>query len=413
MVKKKIMILGASECQVPIISQAQEMGFEVVVVSIPGKYPGFGIADRFYEIDVRDQKQILKIAMDEQITGILTDQTDIPVTTVAYVAEHMGLPGIGYDCALRFTNKYTMRQYCERVGVPGPKHCQASSLQEACALVQQFQFPLVLKPVDSQGSRGVIKVNNLEELEDAFGKALVHSAEQQVILEEFFQGREVVIEGFMANEGFTNLVIGDRVYFDLPGIFVPGQTIFPSTVNPEFQQKLLALNTKLITGFAPKFGITHSEFLVNEETGEIRLVETAIRGGGVFISSDLIPLASSINPNELFIKYATGEKNISPIESSQVRQLASAYLCFYLPEGQILSIHGLEEVEAIDGVHKAFFDGLQVGQTTARLIDKTMRLGPILVAAENLEALKKIMTEVQDTLRIEVRTSDGIKNIVW
>ena len=413
MVKKKIMILGASECQVPIISQAQEMGFEVVVVSMPGNYPGFGVADRFYEVDVRDQKEILKIAMAEQITGIFTDQTDIPVTTVAYVAEHMGLPGIGYDCALRFTNKYIMRQYCERVGVPGPKHCQASSLQEAYALVQQFQFPLVLKPVDSQGSRGVIKVDSSEELADAFNKALVHSAEQQVILEEFFQGREVVIEGFMANEGFTNLVIGDRVYFDLPGIFVPGQTIFPSQVNPEIQQKLLALNTKLITGFAPKFGITHSEFLVNEETGEIRLVETAIRGGGVFISSDLIPLASSINANELLIKYATGEKNISPIESNQVHQLASAYLCFYLPEGQILSIHGLEEVGAIDGVHKACLDGLQVGQTTARLIDKTMRLGPILVAAKNLEALKKNMTEVQNTLRIEVQTSDGVKNIVW
>ena len=413
MVKKKIMILGASECQVPIISQAQEMGFEVVVVSMPGNYPGFGVADRFYEVDVRDQKEILKIAMAEQITGIFTDQTDIPVTTVAYVAEHMGLPGIGYDCALRFTNKYIMRQYCERVGVPGPKHCQASSLQEAYALVQQFQFPLVLKPVDSQGSRGVIKVDSSEELADAFNKALVHSAEQQVILEEFFQGREVVIEGFMANEGFTNLVIGDRVYFDLPGIFVPGQTIFPSQVNPEIQQKLLALNTKLITGFAPKFGITHSEFLVNEETGEIRLVETAIRGGGVFISSDLIPLASSINANELLIKYATGEKNISPIESNQIHQLASAYLCFYLPEGQILSIHGLEEVGAIDGVHKACLDGLQVGQTTARLIDKTMRLGPILVAAKNLEALKKNMTEVQNTLRIEVQTSDGVKNIVW
>lgn len=413
MMKKTLMILGASECQVPIITQAQEMGFEVVVISMPGKYPGFGIADRFYEVDVRDRQKILRIAQAEKISGILTDQTDIPVTTVAYVAEQLGLPGIGYDCALRFTNKYLMRQCCEQVGVPGPKHRQASSVEEACALVPDLQFPLVLKPVDSQGSRGIVKVHNVEELRETFDGAIVHSAEKKVILEEFFQGREVVIEGFMGSEGFTNLVIGDRVYFNLPDLFIPGQTIFPSRVIPELQQELLAINTKLITGFAPKFGITHSEFLVNEQSGEIRLVETAIRGGGVFISSDLIPLASSVNANELLIKYAIGEKDISPIEPSQITHGASAYLCFYLPEGQIQDIQGIEEVQAIDGVYKSFLDGLQVGQTTAKLTDKTMRLGPILVAAKNIDSLGKVIDKVKETLHIEVKTSSGVEQIVW
>ncbi len=412
MVKKKIMILGASQCQVPIITQAQEMGFEVVVVSVTGNYPGFSVADKAYEIDVRDRGKILEVAKEERICGILTDQTDLPVLTVAYVADQLGLPGVGYDCALRFTNKYNMRQYCERVGVPGPKHSKVSSLQEAVSLAKDFRFPLVLKPVDSQGSRGVIKIDVKDDLEDAFQKAIVHSAVQEVILEEFFQGREVVIEGFMANNQFTNLVIGDREYFDLPNMFIPRQTIFPSQIKSELQERLLELNTKLVKGFAPKFGITHSEFLVDERTSEVRLVETAIRGGGVFISSDLIPLASGINVNKRLISLASGEGDTT-IDLGQVTQRAAAYMCFCLPEGQIHSVKGLQDVQAINGVRKAFLDDLQVGRLVPETTDKTMRQGPILIAGENRQDLQDIMDNVQDTLKIEVKTPTGIKNMIW
>jgi len=172
------------------------------------------------------------------------------------------------------------------------------------------------------------------------------------------------------------------------------------------------LNSKLIQGFAPKFGITHSEFLVDEHTCEVRLVETAIRGGGVFISSDLISLASGVNVNKLLIGLAAGEDNIT-IDSSRVKQLAAAYMCFYLPEGKIHSIKGLRAVHAISGVKKAFLNDLKVGITTAKLIDKTMRLGPILVAGKNRQDLQSIMAEVQDTLKIEVETPTGIKNMIW
>lgn len=377
-----------------------------------GNYPGFSIADKSYKIDVRNHKEILKVARKEKISGILTDQTDIPVLTAAYVAKALGLPGIEIECAQRFTNKYKMRQYCEQIGIPVPQYTQASSVNEALALIQKFQFPLILKPVDSQGSRGVIKVSTRNELESAFNNVIMHSSVQQVILEEFFQGKEIVIEGFMANNKFTNLIIGDREYFDLPNMFIPRQTIFPSQIKPKLQKKLLKLNTKLIQGFAPKFGITHSEFLVNEKTGDVRLVETAIRGGGVFISSDLIPLASNVDVNKPLISLASGEKSIT-LDSKQLKQRAAAYLCFYLPEGQIHSIHGLQEVQDILGLQKTFLQDMKVGMSANKITDKTMRQGPILVAAENYNDLQKIIAKVQNTLRIKVSTSKGIQNIVW
>ena len=147
MKKKKLMILGAGICQVPIIRKGQQKGFYVIAVSVRGNYPGLSIADKSYEIDVRDKEKILHVAKQEKISGILTDQTDISVPTVAYVADKMGLPGIGYDCALRFTNKFVMRKCSEKVGLGTTEYHQASSLDEAMEYASRIGFPLILKPV--------------------------------------------------------------------------------------------------------------------------------------------------------------------------------------------------------------------------------------------------------------------------
>lgn len=413
MSKQTLMILGAGQCQVPIIKQAQQMGFETIAVSIGGDYPGLAVAERSHEIDVREKERILEIARREGICGILTDQTDISVPTVAYVADQMALPGIGYDCALRFTNKYKMRQLCEKIGIPVPRYFQASSSKETYKQAQQLGFPLVVKPVDSQGSRGVSKVNHLDELEGKFENAIAYSACRHVILEKFFSGREVVTQGFISDFDYTNLIIGDRDYFDLPDIFIPKRTMFPSLLGEELKQKILELDSHLIKSFGPRFGITHNEYLVNDQTGEVCLGETAIRGGGVFISSDLVPLACGVNVNELLIEFASGRRKNSGIDKSRLCNRAAGYVCFYLPEGVICRVEGVDKVKSLSGVHKAYLQDLKIGKPIRQIRDKTMRLGPILVSGKDRPACQETILRIQETLVVEVETSNGIKGIVW
>ena len=148
------MIVGAGRDQVPIIKKAQQMGFFTIVVSVSGNYPGFAIADKSYEIDIVQKERVLEIAQVEKICGVVTDQLDAAVPTVAYVAEKMGLPGIGYDCALKFTNKFTMRQICEEIGIPVPKHFQAATLDEAVHCAKELDFPFMIKPVDGGEAKG-------------------------------------------------------------------------------------------------------------------------------------------------------------------------------------------------------------------------------------------------------------------
>lgn len=398
----------------PIINKAQQMGFETIAVSAPGDYPGFSAADKSYPIDVRKKDEILVVAKEERICGILTDQTDIPVPTVAYVAEHLGLAGVGYDCALSFTDKYRMRRQCQNVGIPVPEFFRATSNEEASDQAKRLGFPLIVKPVDNQGSRGISKVNQPNELEEKLDNAFFFSATGAVILEEVFEGHEVVVQGFCCHSGFFNLVIGDRHYFDLPDLFIPKQTVFPSVLKYDLAQKVFAMNAHLVKSLAPKFGITHSEYLVNTKTGEIILVEAAIRGGGVFISSDLVPLTCGIDINALLIRLATG--NHIKIERHQIPRepkAASAYVCFYLPEGVISRVEGLDDVMSLPGVYRTHLDEIKIGGKTKPITDKTMRLGPILVSGKNRLACEQTIRNIQRTLFIDVETPQGIRGIVW
>lgn len=117
---KKIMILGAGAGQIPFINICKKRGAYVIVISPRGKYPGIEAADRHYACDTRDKEQILEIARKENIDAVTTDQTDVSVPAAAYVAEQMGLRGIGYQKALQFTDKYAMYCAAKQTGIYVP-----------------------------------------------------------------------------------------------------------------------------------------------------------------------------------------------------------------------------------------------------------------------------------------------------
>lgn len=407
------MVLGAAEAQVPIIEKVRQRGFKVIVVSLPGNYPGFALADEYHEIDIRDRESVLTAAKQDSICGILTDQTDVAVPTVAYVAEHLGLPGIGYECSLRFANKYLMRQAAERLGVPVPRYFEVSPTTEAQYRARALRYPLIVKPVDSQGSRGVGLVSSPEELASKVSAARHFSREKRVIIEEFFEGLEVVVAGFASDYEFRNIVAGDRSYFDLPNLFIPRSTVFPWSLPAKLAAKVLEYNERLIRGLQPRFGITHSEFFVNTKSGEIALGETAIRGGGAFISSDLVPLSSGVDVESLLVEHATGMVDRVNLHAETAKPKAAAYFCFHLPEGVVTAVSGIEAVKAMPGVRRAVLEKLKVGWTVPPLTDKTGRLGPIIIAGDDRSDCESTYAKVKDALRIEVQTPGGVEMIRW
>ena len=405
-------MIGAGIGQVPISLLAKERGYNLIVVTIPGNYPCIELADKVYYVDVFNREEVLHIAKEEKIDAVISDQNDLMMPTVAYVAEHLSLPGNTFSQVDSYCNKNIFRQNCDTLGIPVPKHTRVLQVQ----IPEEFKdipFPWMVKPEDSQSSIGVAKVNSSEEYFVAIEHALKCSRNGAAIVEEFFVGDEIVVEGFIYKGEYFNLGIADRRYFNLPNIFIPSQTIFPSIVSDEIKQQCIECEQKMCSYINPSFAIVHSEYLTNRATGEIRIVESALRGGGVYISSHLLPMAYGINVNSYLLDCALGIEIGFKELYNTLQEGASAYICFYLPKGIVKTVEGIELIESLPYVYKCDID-VSVGDETKQMTYKGQRLGPIIISGKDRNDIEEKIQTIQSSLTIEVENSEGdINGVIW
>ncbi len=410
---EKLLIIGAGIGQIPLLEKAKKRNIHVTVATIPGQYPCIEMADDIIYKDIYDRNGIVSEAVKRGITAVISDQNDLMNPTVAYVAEKLGLPGNKFDTVMKYCNKNLFRDVAELAGVPVPRHIAVDSVDVDFS---EFNcpFPWIVKPADSQSSIGVKRVDSIDELYPALETALKKSPTHSAIVEEFFEGHEIVCEGFIDKGNYYNLSFADRKYFNIPELLIPSQTIFPSTVDKRLLDRVCQYESNLATLTKPDFAIVHSEYLINTSTEEIRIVESALRGGGVYISSDLIPMATGIDINEVLLNKAIGiDVDVDEVFSCK-RECASAYICFYLPKGVITEIHGIEEVKSFPFVHRAYIDEFNIGQQTEPMTYKGNRKGPILVSAESREELEHNIAEIEKTLQINIKDFTGtVSGIVW
>ena len=414
--RKKILIIGAGDFQLPLVQQAAKTC--QVLLAAPVISAAFDpyISDRLI-VDVRDESAILAFAQEHKIDGVITDQTDIAVRSVAYVAEKMGLPGIGYETGLLFTDKSRMRKRLAELGLPLLANRTVSSVEDAIAFYRELggakssaSVRVIIKPLDTQGSRGVQVCASEQEIRDKYDEAARWSGSHEVIVEHFATGREFVVESLVLDHQYRTLCIGDTLYFDIPDAFAAKSRIFPTTADNALRQKVLDLDEKIITGFGLTHGITHSEYIM--EGDEVYLIETAARGGGVFISSDLISLSSGLHTEQFLIDIALGQQKEMPRILPQ--QCFCGYMAFYLPVGRVIRADGIEDVLAFPFVHRTQLGKLHVGiENHEGATDKTSRLA-LIVSGDTREELMQHMAQVRSTLQIEVEAPDGsIRQPIW
>lgn len=408
---KYVLILGAGRGQLPLMKICKKYGYNIVVVSPKGDYPGLDYADKCIYEDIRNKDEILAAIRDINVVAAITDQLDEGVTTVAYISEKLKIKGITSEIAEKFQNKYVMRTKATLAGVAVPKSIIANSIADAIEKVKNMNFPLMIKPVDSSASRGIFKVNSCEEIENHFLYSQSFSKNGFVIIEEFIEGKEYVVESYTHDYKIYNLVVGHRDYFDIPNTFIPSATVFvdSNSAKSHIEKKVLEANNKLIKGFSLPFGITHGEFLYNEKEDKVYLVEIAARGGGVFISSDLIPLACGVNANELLVKDVLNME----FEAPKIRKGSSAYFCYLTPKGIVNRIEGIEELDCIKGLSKSFFDNIEIGYESKTITDKSSRKGPFLVYGKTKEDCYNVIAEVKKKLKITLLNDSKEISVIW
>ena len=447
--RKKLLVIGAGDFQLPLVQKASET-CDVLLAApvISGAFEPY-ITDSLIK-DVRDEEAILTFAKEHGIDGVITDQTDIAVRSVAYVAEKMGLPGIGCETGILFTDKSLMRARLAELGIPQLKNRTVSSVEEAVGFYRELclerqesralseaaltpedtnntgdntgnaakaeaaaavpPVKVIIKPLDTQGSRGVQVCAGEQEIRDKYDEASRWSSSREVIVEQFATGREFVVESLVLDYEYRTLCIGDTLYFDIPDAFAAKSRIFPTTADDALRRKVLELDEKIIRGFGLRQGITHSEYIM--EGDDVYLIETAARGGGVFISSDLIHLSSGLETERFLVNIALGQQKEMPVIQPQLQYCG--YMAFYLPVGRVIRADGIEKVCAFPFVHRNQLSKLHAGiENHEGATDKTSRLA-VIVSGKTRDELEANMQAVRNTLQIEIQSPDGtVSGPIW
>ncbi len=411
MARKKIAIVGAGDFQLPLVKEAAKENTVVLIA------PMIGDAFRPYIskeclIDVRDKERALAFCQEEQIDGIITDQTDISVRTVAYVAEKMGLPGIGYEKGILFTDKSEMRRVMESVGIPCLPNRTVDSAEDAVAFFREHgEKPMIIKPLDSQGSRGIYACYSEADLRKCFEDSRRFSSNGKVIAEKLASGKEFFVEGMAYDGRFRNLIIGDTHYFNIANAYAAESRRTPSTQDAALVERVLRRNQEIIEAFGLKQGISHSEFIVDEEADEIYLLETAARGGGVYISSDMISARTGINVEKFLVDIALGQLREVP----EVRETNAycGYKAFYVPFGKVRKVTGVAEVEALPYVMHTQLGHLWEGmEIPMEKLNKTNRFAMMICAGSEAEWLERV-AEIQELLHVESEFDGEVRGLIW
>lgn len=407
---KKILILGAGEYQLPLIEQAKKDGYYVIVASIPGAYPGFAKADKACYVDVTDREGVLALAKDEAVDGVVTDQTDLAVGTIDYVTRQLGLPGYGdEDCIRYFTDKNAMRQKCCQLGIPTIPSYEVETLEQAQEVFAQLGGEGIIKPPDSQGSRGVCRVKNAAELAEKFPQALAYSREKRVIVEKFIDGQELEIDTMVVDGQVHFITDGDITPFGLPDVFSASRRLYPSCQPEPVRQALRSQNEQIIRGFGLQRGLTHGEYIVDRD-GQVYLIEIAARGGGNFISSHIQNLVAGVHNEEFLLTAATTRQLCQP----HVRFTGKVvcYICFYLPEGEVVRADGLKTAAALPFVKVESASGIRVGDRQKANHDKTSRYTYVL-EADHMDQLEQRICQVRGTVQVQVERGGVRYGPIW
>jgi len=306
----KLAVIGASYLQLPLIKKAKEMGIETHCFAWIDGAVCSSIADFFYPISILDKDLILEKCKDIGIDGITTIATDMAVPTISYVAEKMGLLSNSYKSALISTDKLEMRKAFSKAGCSIPKFIEVIDRDFN---ISDFSFPLIIKPTDRSGSRGVSKVNSNDELEDAIQYAKKESLSGKILIEEYIEGCEVSVEGVSWKGNHQILVITDKITTCSPH-FVELAHHQPSSLCEDIQKVIRQETIKCLNALDIKYGASHSEFKITPD-GKVFVIEVGARMGGDFIGSSLVELSTDYDFLKATIdiaidNYKFNEKNI-------------------------------------------------------------------------------------------------------
>ena len=397
----KLLVLGGGRAQLSAIKKTKELGHQVIVSDYLKDAPGRALADHAELVSTFNIKDNVRVGRKYDIDGVMTIGTDQPVYTAAAVADKLNLNTlIDEKTAKAVTNKKVMKNIFKKNKIPTAKFKIIDKNFKQKNL-KEINFPAVIKPLDSQGQRGVFKINSTEEVTRYFKDVLKFSREDEILIEEYYESNEITISGWV-EQGKTNiLTITDRItYEQVRHIGICTAHIFPSRYLNDYFHEIENISKEIVRFFNIKNGPIYFQFLVGEEG--IKVNEIACRIGGAY-EADFIPLITGVNILEMAIKAAIGQtidfKQLNNYNILKNDNWLSVQL-FFANQGIIQSIGNIDEIKKMDDLIKIELN-YRVGDTISKIQNATARAGYFIVKGASRQQLKENIKEVYDNLLIK------------
>lgn len=307
--QKKLMLLGGLRYLIPVIEAAHKLGIYVITCDYLPDNIAHKYSDEYCNISILDKEAVLNEARRLQIDGIMSFAVDPGVVTAAYVADKMGLPQSGpYESVCILQNKDRFREFLTKNGFNVPKAKGFSPEDDILKGIEGFEWPLIVKPTDSAGSKGVKRIDNLSQLNEAIKNAFDHSFSKRIIIEEFIEQEGCSsdsdcfsVDGVLKFVSFS----AQRFDKDAPNPYTPSAFSWPSTMTEEQESELSSELQRLITLLGMKTSIYNVETRVGKN-GKAYIMEVSPRGGGNRLS-EMIRFSTGVDLITNAVRTAVGE----------------------------------------------------------------------------------------------------------
>jgi biotin carboxylase len=401
---KTLLIVSGGVEAVDAAKRAKELGLYVVVSDRDMEAPGFEFADSRIIADVYGSEETAAAAdrfsrKVKKIDGVICVAADAPMT-VAAVAEKLGVAGLSRESAHLASDKLAMKERFRQAGVPIPWFAAVDTPQALARIAVERGNDLVIKPVDSRGSRGVQRIAKVGDLNRAYALAQSHSPTNRVMAEEYLAGPQVSTESIVLDGRCFTPVLSDRNYEFLDRFapfFVENGGELPSRIDPETQEKIKGVVAHAAQALGIRNGTVKGDIVVHD--GEVFVIEMAARLSGGYFCTKEIPLASGIDFVGAAIKVALGEA----VESEELlpRKSAPVVQRYAFPKpGRVVSIHGAEDARKLPGVTDVIVSA-RPGDVIAPAGDKRPSAAMVLATGDTHEAALASARDAIERIRIE------------
>lgn len=397
---KKILMLGGSLYQVYAIKEAVRLGFYVITCDYLPENPGHQYAHEYYNVSTIDKEAVLELAKKLQVDGIVAYASDPAAPTAAYVCEKLGLPTSPYKSVEILSNKDLFRDFLQKHGFACPKAMGFTTYEDALAHIHEFQLPVMVKPVDSSGSKGINKMTDKSQLKGFVEDALHYSRSKRFLIEEFIvkKGHQISGDAFSVDGKLVFHCLGNEFYDSTcDKDFAPLGECWPFQMDYKYIEDLEQQLQRLITLLGMKSNAYNVEAIVGQDD-KVYLLELGARSGGSLIPQ-VTEYATGVNMVTYVIKAAMGE------DCSSLKQVPpigywSNYMVHSNETGQFVRIEFDEEFK--NKYLMEWVTDIKVGDAVHKFRDAQDCIGEFILKYDNMEEMFQIISEIEKYVKVVV-----------